>query len=103
MRGQNGFERLGLEVMWLLFLSLCGFTEIRACAATQTGFVLQTGLHYDAVKNLSLPEAEATVFQGRAGNQGYAHDSIILAPNARYREWILQVSTGGEVGSHLDI
>ncbi|MCI0536021.1 MAG: Ig-like domain-containing protein [Verrucomicrobiales bacterium] len=71
----------------LLFVSLLIGTW--ADAAAPNGLVLQTQLHYYVISNLDNPSSPA--LRGLAGNQGYAHDSIILAPNTRYQEWILRV------------
>lgn len=52
--------------------------------------VPQTGLHYFALQNLTRGAIEQ---RGRAGGNGVAHDSLVLAPDTSYRHWVLQAST----------
>ena len=87
-------SRIGL---WLrafgcgpLCFSLLVSLEIGLHAATN-GQGLETGVHYYAISNLQ--NTAATVIRGKAGSQGYAHDALILAPNTRYREWILNIAS----------
>ncbi len=51
---------------------------------------VQRGLHYFAVENLATGMIEQ---RGEAGSNGVAFDSLILAPETRYRIWILQAAT----------
>ncbi|MCI0632526.1 MAG: hypothetical protein L0206_01190 [Actinobacteria bacterium] len=51
---------------------------------------LETGLHYYALENLTRGEIDQ---RGIAGSQGVAFENLILAPNTRYRAWIVQAAT----------
>ncbi|MFN0067732.1 MAG: hypothetical protein ACKVYV_08870 [Limisphaerales bacterium] len=48
------------------------------------------GLHYFLLLDL---DSGNIVQRGVAGSQGRAHDNLILAPDRRYREWVLQAAT----------
>src|SRR5688572_2966059 len=50
---------------------------------------LQTGLHYYMIKDLR----RGTIERAKAGDNGFAVDSVILAPDSTYRIGILQAST----------
>ncbi len=50
----------------------------------------QTGLHYYILQNLDTSQI---VRRGTTGNIGVAFDNLILAPNTRYRAWVLQAKT----------
>src|SRR5262245_20812908 len=52
---------------------------------------LQNNIHYFAIENLE--NSSMAVLRGRAGDQGYAHDSIILPAKTHFREWILEANT----------
>jgi hypothetical protein len=73
------------------FCLFCLFAGIQCATAETNSLGLEVGLHYYAISNLD--NRDAPVLRGKAGSQGYAHDAIILAPNTRYREWILQIRT----------
>jgi hypothetical protein len=51
---------------------------------------LETGLHYFAVEEL---DTHTVVQRGQAGSLGVAFSRLILAPNTRYRIWILQAAS----------
>jgi len=72
-------------------LFVCMFATMTRGNAETNALGLQVGSHYYAISNLSDPAIP--VLRGKAGAQGYAHDAIILAPDTRYREWILQIRT----------
>lgn len=71
----------------LLVLAQLAVPQLRGKAQNVTP---QTGLHYYALQNLDLGIAEQ---RGKAGSNGIAHDNLVLAPNTRYRHWILQAAT----------
>jgi hypothetical protein len=50
----------------------------------------ETGLHYFAVEDL---DGRRVAQRGTAGSLGIAFDQLILAPNTRYRVWLLQART----------
>jgi hypothetical protein len=75
---------------WAL-LSLCLLAAATPGAAAAGDLTLQLGRHYYAITNLDDPSG--FMLRGQAGSQGYAHDSIFLAPHTRYREWILQINS----------
>ena len=81
---------LASESRWVL-LTLSALALAFPTGASANDLPLQFGLHYYAISNLDNPSIP--VLRGKAGSQGYAHDVIILAPNTRYREWILQIRT----------
>src|SRR5262245_50471443 len=89
-------KRQAVKVRGFLFLLMhVGTLEarIQESDGTPNGYVLETGEHYYAIQNLDDHARAAAILRGKAGNLGYAHDSLILAPNTSYREWILQART----------
>lgn len=72
-------------------------SSVDAQTRAQAPVVPQYGPHFYALEDISTPGADEDrgerVLRGRTTGQGFAHDSLILAPNTRYREWILQPST----------
>ena len=69
----------------LLWFCLLGNVPILGQELTR-----QTGLHYYAIENLDEARVEQ---RGTAGANGIAHDNLILRPQTRYRDWILQAAT----------
>ena len=51
--------------------------------------VPSTGLHYFALMNLETGRIEQ---RGPTGRNGEGHDSLIMAPNAHYRQWVLRAA-----------
>lgn len=62
------------------------------CAAGITTFAqtLQQGSHFFALENLDTGEITQ---RGETGSSGIAFNSLTLAPNTKYRIWILQAET----------
>ncbi len=54
----------------------------------------QTGLHYFAIEQLKPGQSSGSIVRrGTAGSNGTAYSNLILAPNTRYRQWLLQAAT----------
>lgn len=88
-KGLSSARKL-LRRLWgvVVILFLAG---VQRAVADTNALGLEIGVHYYAISNMSNPAIP--ILRGKTGSQGYAHDAIILAPDARYREWILQIRT----------
>ncbi len=76
---------LGVVCMCLMFL-----VDPLSTDAQNQVVQPQTGLHYFAVENLDTGQV---IRRGTAQSGGIAFSNVILAPNTRYRAWILQAAT----------
>ena len=54
------------------------------------GEALETGLHYYLIQQTDTGDV---VRRGTTGSNGIAFDNILLAPNTRFRAWILQATS----------
>ena len=102
-RFRTGRPVCGL-ILGLLVDSLMGCLVLQA----QDGSP-RSGLHYFAVENLDRGAVEQ---RGIAGSNGIAFDTLILAPNTRYRTWLLEAATlrigraefrTGRAGTSIDV
>ena len=79
-----------LTVVRLAFVCLVLLMSMGAGIAHAQEPERQTGLHYFAIENLDSGEV---ILRGTAGSSGVAYDNLILAPNTRHQQWILQAAT----------
>ena len=63
---------------------------VLGCAASASAQTSSTGPHLYAIENLDNGGIDR---RGEAGSLGTAFSQLILAPNPRYRVWILSVET----------
>jgi hypothetical protein len=82
--------------LWSIF-SIPLYYLVAFTTHAQAPLVSQFGPHFYAIENLDRVGGDEYhgqgVLRGKTTSLGFAHDSVILAPNTRYREWILQPQT----------
>ncbi|MFM8358482.1 MAG: Ig-like domain-containing protein, partial [Verrucomicrobiota bacterium] len=55
------------------------------------GFIRSTGTHHFVLMNLETGRIEQ---RGTLRRQGQGHESLIMAPNSRYRQWVFHPASG---------